>query len=174
MAEIQRKREQEAERLKELKAKKEALAKKRKEEQERLAKIKAEKERQRKLKEEEERRRKAAEQALQEQLAQEEAQRQAQRDESTTRKYMDLIQQKVTRNWVRPAGWQKGQTCKVDIQLIPGGDVANVQIVDSCGSPLADQSVETAVSRAAPLPLPPDGALFNRFREITFIFNPKE
>jgi len=44
--------------------------------------------------------------------------------------------------------------------------------VRSSGDPTFDRSVETAVYRAAPLPLPPDSALFDRFRELQFIFSP--
>lgn len=154
---------QEAQRLQKIKEQQEAAEKKRKEEEKRLAELKAKEA-------EQERRRKEAEQALQAQLAQE----QARRDQSTVEQYMGLIKQKVERNWVRPAGWPPGQTCKVDIHLIPDGEVADVRIVKSCGTPLFDQSVESAVSRASPLPLPPDTALFDRFREITFNFNPKE
>lgn len=174
LADLKRQRQEEAQRLQKMRAQQQALEEKREAEQQRLAKLKAEQEKERKRKEEEERQRKEAEKALQQQLAEEEAQRQAQRDQSIVQQYIELIRQKVTRNWVRPAGWKPGQSCKVDIQLIPGGDVADAHIVDSCGSPLFDQSVVTAVSKASPLPLPPDGALFDRFRDITFDFNPKE
>ena len=147
-----------------------AEEKKRQEEAKRQAALKAQQEKERQQKAEEERQRKEAEQALQQQLAEEKAQR----DQGVVDQYIGLIKQKVTRNWVRPAGWQTGQTCEVHIQLIPDGEVVNVQVANSCGSPLSDQSVETAVTRASPLPLPPDPTLFDRFRDIKFIFNPKE
>lgn len=167
LADLKKKQQAEAERLQRLKEQ-QAAAEKQRQEAER--KRREEEKRQAELKAEEERRRKEAEQALQQQLAEEKAQR----DQGVVEQYIGLIKQKVTRNWVRPAGWQTGQTCEVRIQLIPDGEVVNVQVVNSCGSPLSNQSVETAVNRASPLPLPPDPTLFDRFRDIKFIFSPKE
>jgi colicin import membrane protein len=48
-----------------------------------------------------------------------------------------------------------------------------VRIVRSSGDPLFDQSVEKAVYKAAPMPLPPDAALFKYFRELRLIFRPR-
>ncbi len=60
------------------------------------------------------------------------------------------------------------------VNLIPGGDVIDVRIVRSCGDPVFDSSVERAVYRASPLPVPPaDSGLFDRFRELEFVFNPQ-
>jgi colicin import membrane protein len=44
--------------------------------------------------------------------------------------------------------------------------------VRSSGDPVFDRSVETAVYKAAPLPLPPDASLFNHFRDLRLIFKP--
>jgi colicin import membrane protein len=60
----------------------------------------------------------------------------------------------------------------VQVSLIPGGEVARVQIVRGSGDPVFDRSVETAVYKASPLPLPPDAALFKHFRELRLIFKP--
>ena len=177
LADLKQKQQDEAQRLQKIKEQQAAAEKQRQEEEKRRqeeerrqAELKAQQEKEAKRKAEEERRRKEAEQALQQQLAEEKAQR----DQSVVDKYIDLIKQRVTYNWVRPAGWQAGQSCEVRIQLIPGGQVVNVQVLNSCGSPLSDQSVETAVTRSSPLPLPPDPTLFDRFRDIKFIFKPKE
>lgn len=170
LADLKQKQQAEADRLQKIKEQQAAAEKQRRAEEQRQAELKAQQEKERQQKAEEERRRKEAEQALQQQLAEEKAQR----DQGVVEQYIGLIKQKVTRNWVRPAGWQTGQNCEVHIQLIPDGEVVNVQVVNSCGSPLSDQSVETAVTRASPLPLPPDPTLFNQFRDIKFIFNPKE
>src|SRR5690606_14331474 len=119
--------------------------------------------------------RKAAEKALQEQLAAERAARDAARAEANQRlvnQYVGAIQAQVRRNWRQPLNWQ-GLSCTVQVQLIPGGDVARVQIVQSSGDPVFDRSVEDAVYRAAPLPLPPDPALFESFRTLRFVFAPK-
>ncbi len=46
-------------------------------------------------------------------------------------------------------------------------------VVQSSGDPVFDRSVENAVYRASPLPLPDDSALFPYFRELEFTFRPE-
>ena len=157
-ADTEKKRQAEIERKK--KAQQEAS---RKAEAERKLKAEAEK---RRIAEAE--RKKKAEQALQTQLdAEQEA-----RAQGVVAEYVGYIKEKVERNWLRPPGSPQGLSCVVQVRLIPGGDVADVRIVQSSGDPVFDRSVETAVFKAAPLPLPPDAALFNRFRQINFVFKP--
>lgn len=127
---------------------------------------------------EEQRRQKFAEQSLQEQLAAEEKTRQqaagAARSASEVDKYKALIRQRVSRSWNRPVGVAKGLKCVVNVHLTPSGDVLSATVVRSSGNALFDRSVEYAVYKAAPLPLPEDPALFDNFREIEFVFNPEE
>jgi colicin import membrane protein len=129
-------------------------------------------------KNEEKRRQKSAEQSLREQLAAEEKARQAAartaRTGSEIDKYRYLIKQQVTRNWNRPVGVSKGLTCDVLVRLTQGGEVLSVTVVRSSGNPVFDRSVEYAVYKAAPLPLPDDPTLFDNFRDIKFLFNPEE
>jgi colicin import membrane protein len=110
-----------------------------------------------------------AEAALQAQLAAEEGERRAR---SALEEYIPYIQQKVVRNWIRPPGSPEGLVCVVKVRLIPGGEVVGATVIQSSGDPVFDRSVESAVLKASPLPLPPDPALFNHFREINFKFNP--
>jgi len=110
-----------------------------------------------------------AEQALQARLAEEQAQARAQSELS---KYIPYIQEKIQRNWNRPTGSPKGMSCLILVKLIPGGEVVDARVVRSSGDSLFDRSVETAVLKASPLPLPEDAALFKYFREINFNFNP--
>jgi len=114
-------------------------------------------------------RQREAEQALQAQLAEEQAQARA---ESALSGYIPQIQQKIQRNWLRPGGSAGGLSCLIRVKLIPGGEVVDARVVRSSGDPLFDRSVETAVLKASPLPLPPDAAMFKYFREIDFNFNP--
>lgn len=168
--ELEQKQQAEAARLEKLKQEKEALEKKRKEEE---AKRQAEEKR----KQEEEKRRKEEQQLLQEQMAAEQAQLEAQREkkvQSIVDQYIEIIKQKVTRNWFKPAGAEEGLSCTVSVRLIPGGEVLDVKIVTSSGDPVFDRSVETAVLKASPLPLPPDTSLFERFRVLQFVFKPEE
>jgi colicin import membrane protein len=98
----------------------------------------------------------------------------ARREQSEVERYVEVIRQQVERNWNKPANWTAGTRCTVRVNLIPGGDVVDVRVVRSCGDPLFDSSVERAVYRASPLRVPPpDSGLFDRFRELEFVFNPQ-
>jgi colicin import membrane protein len=167
LAEQRRLEEAEQKRKAEAEAKAKAEAeKKRKAEAE--AKKKAELEAKRKA-EAEAARQREAEAALQ---AQVKAEQELARARSALASYIPYIQQKVQSNWIRPAGSPAGLSCLVQVQLIPGGDVASVRVIRSSGDPLFDRSVETAVLKASPLPLPTDTTLFKHFREINFNFSP--
>ncbi|GMR19648.1 MAG: hypothetical protein BMS9Abin36_0243 [Gammaproteobacteria bacterium] len=141
----------------------------------------AEKKRKRELKrkkEEVEARRKVEQRALQEQLAEEEkehqqAERQARAD-ALADEYRVLIRQKVSRNWVRPSGVAKGLKCVVRVRLAATGEVLGAKVITSSGNPLFDRSVENAVYKASPLPIPQEADLFDYFREIEFLFNPED
>jgi colicin import membrane protein len=161
-AEAERKRKAETE----AKAKAEAEQKRKAE-----AKAKAEAEQKRKAeakaKAAEEQRRREADLQAQLKAEQEEA-----RARSALSEYIPYIQDKVQRNWLRPAGSAAGLSCLIRVRLIPGGDVVSATVVRSSGDPMFDRSVETAVLKASPLPLPTDASLFNHFREINFNFEP--
>ncbi|ROR29796.1 cell envelope integrity protein TolA [Inmirania thermothiophila] len=166
LAELERRKKAEAERLAALeRERKIAEAERRKAEEE--ARRKAEEEARRKA--EEEARRRALEEE-QRRLAQERARLALQE----VARYTDAIRQRVERAWVRPTGLPKGLSAIVRVRLIPGGDVAGVQIARSSGNAAFDKSAEEAVYRAAPLPVPSDPEVFDRMREIQFVFKPEE
>lgn len=150
-----------------------AEAEKKSKEQERQAEARRKKET--------EERRQAAEQGLKEQLVREEQERreakarseQAARAQSKLARYEGLIRQKVERNWVRPAGWSKGMECVVRVRLAPTGEVIQATVIRPSGSPPFDRSVENAVYKASPLPLPDDKGLFDHFRELELRFRPE-
>ena len=127
-------------------------------------------------KNEDKRRQKLTEQSLQEQLAAEEKQRadaaQAARAATIVDKYIPLIRQRVSHSWNSPVGIAKGLKCVVHVRLTPGGEVLSATVVRSSGNGIFDRSVEYAVYKAAPLPLPEDPTLFDNFREIEFVFDP--
>jgi colicin import membrane protein len=120
----------------------------------------------------EEAQRREAEQALQSQLAAEQAGLEAARVQGVVAEYIGYIQERIQRSWLRPPGSPAGLSCVVQVSLIPGGEVARVQIVRSSGDPVFDRSVESAVYKASPLPLPPDATLFKHFRDLRLIFKP--
>ena len=175
------KKKQEQERVKE----RELVERKMKEAEELARQKKAAEEQERKSraaelerKNEEIRQQKLTEQALQEQLAVEEKARQqaafAARSKSEVDKYKVLIRQQVSRSWNRPGGIAKGLKCIVHVRLTPKGEVLSAAVVRSSGNPIFDRSVEYAVYKAEPLPLPEDPALFDNFRDIEFLFSPEE
>lgn len=82
--------------------------------------------------------------------------------------YIDSIRHKVERNWIRPVSAQLGDTCTVNVLQIPGGDVVDVSVESCIGDAVFQRSVEAAVRKAAPLPDPPEPALFDRQIQFTF------
>lgn len=149
------KKRMQAEKLK--KQKLEAAAK-RKEEEKRRAEEKAE-----------------FEQALQAEEKQREDERlqaeRAARLQSLRAQYVKLIAQKVENNWLRPPDSKKGQSCDVVVTQTITGDVIDVHL-KSCNADNAFQrSVERAVQKASPLPMPPAPEVFDR--KIFFTFKPK-
>lgn len=148
---LEKKRKQEQQQLKELEAK-------RKDEEERLEKVeqqKREEELRNKLKAEEER------------LAKESNKQR----QSTINQYKAMITAKVRQNWIVPASATEGMSCEVQVRLIPSGDVIQVQLTRSSGDATFDRSVENAVHKASPLPVPPaETGLFDVFRDLKFPF----
>jgi colicin import membrane protein len=59
------------------------------------------------------------------------------------------------------------------VRLAPGGNVIAVSILESSGNSAFDRSAEAAVYKAEPLPVP-SGNLFERFRDVNFVFDPNE
>lgn len=156
-------------------------------EQERQRKLEAEKQRkaeaERKAAEERkraaaeaERKRREAEESLRqamaaenERLAQEQQRRRQQLLTTVRAQYIADIANKVERNWLRPTG-SRGSHCRVLIHQIPGGEVIDVRLNECDGDVAFQRSVEAAVRKASPLPLPSDPEVFER--EIEFIFKP--
>ncbi|MGE0080137.1 MAG: cell envelope integrity protein TolA [Thiohalomonadaceae bacterium] len=177
LAELKKKRDQEArereaeqKRLAELKAEqqriaaeKAAIEKKREEEAKRLADLQKKREAQQKAE---------AEAALKAKLAAEQERLEREQASLNSRlkaDYVDLIANKVSRNWLRPAGTSGSVDCQVFVRQLPGGEVVDVRLLQSCGSPALDRSVEAAVRKASPLPAPPTPEVFDR--EIKFRFH---
>jgi len=84
-------------------------------------------------------------------------------------RYTAAISDAIQRHWQRPPGSSKDFVCKGLVKQIPSGDVDDVRGAESCGTMLLDRSVESAVRKASPLPLPANRDLFDRELEIEFI-----
>ena len=184
--EIRRAQEQEEAKKKAEADKRHQIELKRKQQEEQKLKEAEKKKRaaelERKKKEDDKLKQKHAEQSLKEQLLAEEKEREnarqtaanSARARSEVVKYTTLIKQRVSSSWSRPMGVAHGLQCVVKVRLTLSGDVLGATVVRSSGNTLFDRSVENAVYKAAPLPLPEDPALFDNFREIEFLFNPEE
>lgn len=85
--------------------------------------------------------------------------------------YTALIRQKVQRNWSKPGSAKPGLECEVAVVQLPNGDVVDVRTVRCNGDDAVRRSIEAAVRKASPLPLPENRLLFDR--NITFIFVPE-
>ncbi len=121
---------------------------------------------------ENERLRKEAEDAIRQQELQNEAERVAAVGANALAAYIFAIQQKVERNWVRPANAEVGLECIVNVRQLPGGEVVDVSIGRCNGDQTVKRSIESAVYKASPLPMPQDPSVFER--RLTLIFKPKE
>ena len=118
---------------------------------------------------------KAAEAEMQARLAAEQERLATQRRSAMQRmidEYVLYIQEKVQRSWIRPPSSGAGLSCTVEVRLIPSGEVIDAQIVRSSGNAAFDRSVEAAVFKASPLPVPPDAEVMEQFRSLRFEFKP--
>ena len=168
-AELAAKKKAEAEKQRREEARKKAEAEKKRKEEVRK---KAEAEKKRK---QEEARRKAAEAEMQARLAAEQERLATQRRSAMQRmidEYVLYIKEKVQRSWIRPPSSGSELSCTVEVRLIPSGEVIDAQIVRSSGNAAFDRSVEAAVFKASPLPVPPDPEVMEQFRSLRFEFKP--
>jgi colicin import membrane protein len=76
---------------------------------------------------------------------------------------------RIQQKWIKPPSAPTGISCIVSVTQVPGGEVTDVR-VNSCSIDDAAfrESVEAAVYRATPLPMPPAGVPFERKLELTF------
>ncbi|MDH5377774.1 MAG: cell envelope integrity protein TolA [Gammaproteobacteria bacterium] len=85
-------------------------------------------------------------------------------------KYTALIKQKIESKWIQPLNAKVGMRCTINISIIPSGRVISFKIVRSSGDKLFDRSVESAVNKSSPLPIPNDPRLASEFRNIDLEF----
>lgn len=164
-----KKEEQRQAKIKQEQLRKQREAEKRKADEKRRAELAERKKREREARLEAERKAQ-----LQAQLeAEAEARRLAQAVDAARSRYIPIIQQKVDRNWTRPSGL-KGLNAGVRVRLTPNGEVISAKVVRSSGNPVFDRSVENAVLKASPLPIPREQGVNEKFRDIQFNFDPDE
>jgi colicin import membrane protein len=113
----------------------------------------------------------AREDELRNQLKEEEGRMSAE-NSGLLNQYVAMIEQRIVRNWNRPATARSGLECEVKVAQTPGGAVLSVQIGRCNGDAAVKQSIEAAVLRASPLPPPPDPRLFER--NLLLVFRPAD
>lgn len=80
--------------------------------------------------------------------------------------YKAKILAKIRRNIVMPPDLPGDPVVEFDVTLLPGGDILDVRLRASSGFAAFDSAVERGIFLSKPLPLPPDPALFPKFRNL--------
>jgi len=158
-----RQQEEEAERKR--KEREEAERKKREEEEKERKRIEAERQRQeniRRQREENERLRREMESEQRQAEIDAESERLAAVDSGELAVYTAQIRQKIERNWSAPASAGAELKCSVRVRQVPGGEVTGVTILSCNGDDAVRRSVEAAIWRSSPLPVPSNPNLFDR------------
>lgn len=84
-------------------------------------------------------------------------------------RYQAALQEAIQRNWTRPDNVPLGQRCRITIRQLPGGEVIEAKVADSCPFDAAGRrSVEAAVLKAQPLPYAGFESVFNRTLLLNF------
>lgn len=174
--EAERKRQAEAEAERQRQAELEAERRRKAEEEAEKERLRLEVERQRQAeierqRLENERLRAEAEAARRAELAAESSRLEAMQANAEAA-YMFAIQQRISRNWVKPPTATAGIECVVNIRQLPGGEVVSVSLGACNGDSAVKSSIEAAVRKASPLPSPADPGVFDR--DIRLIFRPEE
>ena len=87
-------------------------------------------------------------------------------------RYQFALQQRIMRNWARPASAQPGIECVIDVRQMQGGEVISATVGRCNGDSAVRRSIEAAVFKASPLPEPEDPNLFQR--DLRIRFKPEE
>jgi TonB family protein len=85
------------------------------------------------------------------------------------------IYQRVVANWSRPPSARNGMQAKLQVELVPTGDVVAVTILEGSGNGAFDRSAEAAVQKARRFDVPVEADVFERyFRRFTLLFKPED
>ncbi len=102
------------------------------------------------------------------------AEQQAAAQAKLRNEYIERIRTRIKRFVVMPPNLQGNPEAEFDVVLLPGGEVLSARLKRASGNAAYDSAVERAILKAAPLPLPPDPAMFRDFRELNLKFRPQE
>lgn len=89
--------------------------------------------------------------------------------------YLAGIRSDIERRWSRPPLSRNGMKVLLRIFLLPGGELNDVQVVESSGNAAFDRSAVAAVQKVGHFTVPSDPVKFDRdFRKFTVLFNPDD
>ena len=80
--------------------------------------------------------------------------------------YRYAISNKIHRNWAVPASARDDLVCIVNVRQIAGGEIVGVNIISCNGDEAVKRSVEAAIRKSSPLPVPSDPDLFRPLLEL--------
>jgi colicin import membrane protein len=99
---------------------------------------------------------------------------QADEEQEAIMSYIAQIQQLINSLWHYPPSAKHDDKLVLRIYLVPTGEIAEVQLVESSGNAALDRSAEQAVWKAVTLPVPKDPVLFEKeFRQFLLPFSPE-
>lgn len=81
--------------------------------------------------------------------------------------YLAALQAHTRANYVVPAGVTETR-CAVRIRQLPGGQIVELELLESCGTQAANEAVEQAIRASDPLPSPPRREVFTSKVEFDF------
>ncbi|MBT9567137.1 MAG: cell envelope integrity protein TolA [Thiobacillus sp.] len=89
--------------------------------------------------------------------------------------HRDKISAKVRSNTRLPGTLKGNPEVRCLVRLLPTGEVQSVKVTQSSGNPAYDEAVVEAIEKSSPLPLPADREARSAFvPELSFVHRPKE
>ena len=85
--------------------------------------------------------------------------------------YAKKIENQIKANFKILPG-QEGLSCTIKITLVRDGSVVGVEILKTSGNSAFDRAAENSVFTVSPFPVPESDRVFDKMREITFVFSP--
>ncbi len=101
------------------------------------------------------------------------AEKEAKAQDDLIKKYTKRIYEAIKREWSIPP--QSAElSAQVRIVLLPDGEVRSILFLKRSGNSAFDASIEAAIEKASPLPVPTDAELFRQFRSVNLTFSSKD
>ncbi|SDW58890.1 cell envelope integrity protein TolA [Marinobacter mobilis] len=90
-------------------------------------------------------------------------------------RYLALIRSKLSRAWYKPPSATESMEARLQITLLPTGELARVELVQGSGNAAFDNSALSAARSIGNYPVPQERDTFERyFRQFTIRFTPRE